>query len=134
MFFLENPLSGHICNLSPIKMSKNKINYFDIIFQTVSGERKWLVCFTNRHYDLFRKINESQKEGIIIKKPCIQNDNILITDYTKVSISAIMQCMIKDSNIANIAAVLGEAILRNIFNIQAISDVSDIDNYEGDGT
>ena len=36
--------------------------------QTVSGERKWVVCFTKQCYDLFCKVNESQTKGVIIKK------------------------------------------------------------------
>ena len=114
-------------------MSKNKTSYFDTELQTVSGERKRVVCFTKQRYDLFRKVNESQMEGMIKKKLGIQNDDILITDYTKVSIAAITQCVTKDLKIANIATVLGEAALYNRFNIQAIvSHVSDIDNYECD--
>ena len=94
-------------------MSKNKTNYFDMELQTVSGERKWLVCCSKQHYDFFHKVNESQTEEVIIKKPRIQNDDILITDYKKVSISAITQCVTKDLKIANIATVLGEAASRN---------------------
>ena len=93
--------------------------------QTVSGERK-------QRYDLFCKVNERKTEGVIITKPCIQHD-ILITNYTKVSISAITQCMTKDLKIANIATVLGEAALYNRFNIQAtVSHVSDTDNHKRD--
>ena len=101
-------------------MSKNKTSYFDTELQTVSGERKRVVCFTKQRYDLFRKVNESQMEGMIKKKLGIQNDDILITDYTKVSIAAITQCVTKDLKIANIATVLGEAALYNRFNIQAL--------------
>ena len=77
--------------------------------QTVSGERKLVVCFTKQRYNLFHKVNESQAERMIIKKPRIKNDGILITDYTKVSISTITRCLTKDLKIANIATVLGEA-------------------------
>ena len=115
-------------------MSKSKINYFDIELQTVSAERKRVVCFTKQRYDLFCKVNESQKEGVIIKKTRIENDDILITDYTKVSISAIRQCVTKSLKITSIATVLGEAALHDRFNIQAtVSHVSDIDNHERDG-
>ena len=102
--------------------------------QAYSGERKWVVCFTKQRYDLFCKVNESQTEGVMIKKPRVQNGDILITDYTKVSISAITQCMIKDLKIANIATVLVEAALYDRFNIQVtVSHASDIDNHERDG-
>ena len=74
--------------------------------QTVSGERKLVVCFTKQRYDLFRKVHDSQTEGAIIKHPRIQNYNILIIDYIKVSISAITQCMTKNLKITNIATVL----------------------------
>ena len=67
-FVLENPSAGHVSNLSPIKMSKNETNYFDMELQTLSGRRKWVVYFTKQRYDLFRKVNESQTEGVIIKK------------------------------------------------------------------
>ena len=102
--------------------------------KTVSGERKRVVCFTKQPFDYFRKVNESQTEGVIIKKPRIQNDDILITDYTKVSISVITQCVTKHLKIENIATVLGEAALYDRFNIEAtVSHVSDIDNHESDG-
>ena len=98
--------------------------------QTVSGERKWVVCFTKQCYDLFCKVNESQTKGVIIKKPRIQNGKILITDYTKVSISTITQCMTKDLKLTNIATVLGEAALYLIF--KQLLVMSDIDNHEHD--
>ena len=80
-------------------------------------------------------MNENQMEGVIIKKSRIQNDGILITDYTKVSTSAITQWVTKDLKIANIATVFGEAALYDRFNIQAtVSPVSDIDNDERDKT
>ena len=102
--------------------------------QTVSGERKRVLFFTKQLYELFRKVNESQTEGVIIKKPCIQNDDILITDYTKVSISAITECMTKELKITNIATGLGEAALCDRFNIQAtVSHVSDIGIHGRDG-
>ena len=53
----------------------------------VSGERKWVVYFTKQRYNLFRNVNESQPEEVIIKEPRIQNDNILIPYYRKVNIS-----------------------------------------------
>ena len=117
-FCFRKPLAGQVSNLSPIKMSKSKANYFDMELQTVSGEGKRVVCFTKQRYDLFRKINESQTELVVIKKLRIQNDDILITDYTKVNISAITQCLTKDLKIANIATVLGGAALYDTFNIQ----------------
>ena len=114
-------------------MLKNKTNSFDMELHTISGERKQVVCFTKQRYYLFRKVNESQTEGVIIKKPRIQNDDISITDYAKVSISAVTQCVTKNLKITNIATVLGEAPLYNRFNIQAtVSHVSDIDNHERD--
>ena len=67
------------------------------------------MCFTKHRYDLFHNVNESQTEGLIIKKPSIQNEDISIIDYIKVSILAITQCVTKDLKIANIATVLGEA-------------------------
>ena len=66
--------------------------------------------------------------------PRIQNDDILITDYTKVTILTITRCTTKDLIITNIPPVLGEATLYDRFNIQAaVSHVSDIDNHERDG-
>ena len=79
--------------------------------QMVSGERKWVVYFTKQRYNLFRRVNESQPEGVIIKEPRIQNDNILIPYYRKVNISTTQQCMTRDLNITNIATALGEAAL-----------------------
>ena len=69
-------------------------------------------------------------EGVIIKKSRIQNDSILITDYIKVSISAITQWVTKDLKLANIATALGEAALYDRFNIQAtVNPISHIDNW-----
>ena len=50
--------------------------------------------------------NVLHKTTVTIKKPRIENDDILITDYTKVSISAITQCMIKYLKITNIVLYL----------------------------
>ena len=58
---------------------------------------------------LYRKVNETER--VIIKKSHIQNYDILVTSYTKVSISAITKFLTKDLKIANIATVLGEATL-----------------------
>ena len=54
-------------------------------FHTESGDTKRVVCITN--YKLFQKVNESKTEGVIIKKARIENDNILITDFTNVNTS-----------------------------------------------
>ena len=76
-------------------------------------------------------MNESQTKGVIIKKPHIQNEDILITDYTW---SGMTQCMKEDLKIANIATVLDEAALYYWFNIQAtVSHVSDIDGHKCEG-
>ena len=64
----------------------------------------------------------------------VENDDILITDYAKVSISVITQCVTKNFKIANIATVLDEAALYDRFNTQGtVSHVFDIDNHERDG-
>ena len=98
--------------------------------QAVSGERTRVVCLTKLRYNLLHKVNERQMEGVTIKKPRIQNDNILIPDYRKLSISAITQCLTKDLKIANIVVVLGEAALYDRFNIQeTVSHASNIDNH-----
>ena len=56
-------------------------------FHTESGDTKRVVCITKQRYKLFQKVNESKTEGVIIKKARIENDNILITDFTNVNTS-----------------------------------------------
>lgn len=65
-------------------MSEKKTKFFYMELQTVSGEKEQAMCFKKQCYNLFYKVNESQTEGLIIKESHIKNDDILITDYTKV--------------------------------------------------
>ena len=48
-----------------------------------------LSVLVNR-YELFRKVNDSDTEGVVIKRPRFQNGDILITDYTNINTSTII--------------------------------------------
>ena len=78
-FIILDTLSGNVRDLSPLKISKNNIPYFDMNFQVESSDLKRFVCFSKQRYELFRKVNYSGTEGVVIKRPRLQNDDILIT-------------------------------------------------------
>ena len=65
-------------------MSKNNTPYFDMSLQVESGDLKRIVCFRKQRYEIFRKVNNIDTEGVVIKRPSFQNDDILITDYTNI--------------------------------------------------
>ena len=65
-------------------MSKNNTPYFDMSLQVESGDLKRIVCFRKQRYEIFRKVNNIDTEGVVIKRPPFQNDDILITDYTNI--------------------------------------------------
>ena len=50
-------------------MSKNNTPDFDRNLQVESGDLKWVVCFSKRRYEVFRKVNDSDTEGVVIKRP-----------------------------------------------------------------
>ena len=67
-------------------MSKNNTPYFDMNLQVESGDLKRVVCFSKQRYEL----NDSDTEGVVIKRPRFQNGDILITDYTNINTSTII--------------------------------------------
>ena len=89
-FIILNTLSGNVRDLSSLKMSKNNTPYFDMNLQVESGDLKRVVCFSKQRYELFRKVNDSDTEGVVIKRPRFQNGDILITDYTNINTSTII--------------------------------------------
>ena len=65
----------------------------------------------------------------------LRNEDILIADYKKLSISVITQCMTRDQKITNIGTAIGETSLSDRVDIQPTgSHISDIDNHESDGS
>ena len=47
---------------------------------------KQVVCFSKQRYDLFdQKVDNSDTESVVMKTQLFQNDDILITDYTKIN-------------------------------------------------
>ena len=101
--------------------------------QVESGDLKRIVYFSKQRYELFRKGNNSDTEGVVIKRPRFQNDDILITDYTNINTSTIIACTV-EQKITTISEVLTEAAVYNRVNIEAvISHLSNITQYERDG-
>ena len=86
--------------------------------QLESGDLKQVVCFSKQRYKLFWKVNDSDTESIVIKRPHFQNDDILITDYTIFHTSTIIPCTVKQK-ITTISEVLTEAAMHNRVNIAA---------------
>ena len=68
-FVVLDTLSGNVRDLPPLKMSKNNTSYFNMNMQVESGDLKWVVYFNKQRYELFRKVNNSDTEGVVIKKP-----------------------------------------------------------------
>ena len=132
-FIILGTLSGNVRDSSPLKMSRNNTPYFDMSSQVESGDLKRIVCFSKQRYELFRKVNNSDTEGVVIKRPRFQNDDILITDYTNINTSTIIPCTAKQK-ITTISEVLTEAAVYDRVNIEAvISHLSNITQHESDG-
>ena len=114
-------------------MSRNNTPYFDMSLQVESGDLKRVVCFSKQGHELFRKVNSSDTEGVVIKRPSFQNDDILITDYTNTNTSTIIPCTV-EQKITTISEVLTEAAVYDRVNIEAvISHLSSITQHERDG-
>ena len=129
-FIILDTLSGNVRDLSPLRMSRNN---FDMSLQVESGDLKRVVCFRKQRYELFRKVNNSDTEGVLIKIPRFQNDNILITDYTNINTSTIIPCTVEQKT-TTISEVLTEAVVYDRVSIEAvISHLSNITQHERDG-
>lgn len=89
--------------------------------QLESGDLKQVVCFSKQRYKLFWKVNDSDTESIVIKRPHFQNDDILITDYTIFHTSTIIPCTVKQK--ITISEVLTEAAMHNRVNIAAVISI-----------
>ena len=114
-------------------MSRNNTPYFDMSLQVESGNLKRVVCFSKQRNGLFRKVNNSETESVITKRPYFQNDDILITDYTNINTSTIIPCTV-EQKITAISEVLTEAAVYDRVNIEAvISHLSNITQHERDG-
>ena len=132
-FIILETLSGNVRDLSPLKISKNNTSYFDMNLQVEPGDLKRVVCFGKQRYELFRKVNDSDTEGVVIKRPRFQNDDILITDYTNINTSTIIPGTV-EQKITTVSEVLTEASMFNLVNIEAmISHLSNITQRERDG-
>ena len=89
-FIILDSLYGTVRDLSPLKMSRSNTPYFDMSLQIESGDLKRVVCFSKQRYELFRKVNNNDTEGVVIKRQHFQNDDILTTDYTNINTSTII--------------------------------------------
>ena len=90
-----------------------------------------LCVLVNR--ELFRKVHDSDTEGVVIKRPRFQNDDILITDYININNSTIIPCTV-EQKITTVSEVLTEVAMFDRVNIEAvISHLSSITQHERDG-
>ena len=129
-FYILDTLSGNARDESPLKMSRNNTPYFDMSLQVESSNLKRVTCFSKQRYD--RKVNNSDTEVVVIKRPCFQNDDILITDYTNINTSTIIPCTLEQKK-TTISEVLTETAVYDRINIEAvISHLSNI-THERDG-
>ena len=80
-----------------------------------------------------KEVNNSDTEGIKIKRPRFQNDDILIADFTKIITSSIIPSTVKQK-ITKISEVLIEAAMHHRLNVRAvISHPSNIRQHDRDG-
>ena len=107
------------------KCQKNNTRYFDMNLQLESGDLKRVACFSKQRYKLFWKVNDSDTESVVIKRPRFQNDDILKTDYTIFHTSTIIPCTVKEK-ITTISEVLTEAAMHNRVNIEAVISIFSI--------
>ena len=129
-FIILDTLSGNVRDLSPLIMSKN---YFDMTLQVESSDLKGVVCFSKQRCGLFQKVNDSDTEDLVLKRPRFQNDDILITDYTNINTSIIIACTVQQK-ITTVSEVLTEAAMFDRVNIEVvISHLSNITQHERDG-
>ena len=83
--------------------------------------------------EVFRKVHDSDTEGVVIKRPRFQNDDILITDYTNINTSTTIPCTV-EQKITTVSEVLTEVAMFDRVNIEAvISHLSSITQHERDG-
>ena len=123
-FIILDTSSSNVRDLSPLKISKNNKPYFDMSLQGFSKQR----------YELFREVNNSDTEGVVMKRPCFQNGDILITDYTNINTSTIIPCTV-EQKITTISDILTEAAVYDRVNREVvISHLSNITQHERDGT
>ena len=131
VYIILDTLSGNVRDLSPLKMSKNNTPYFDMNLQVESGDLKRVICFSKQRYELFRKVHNSDTEGVVTKRPCFQNHDILITDYTNINSSTIISCTV-EQKITTIS-VLTKAAMYDHVNVEAvIPHLSNITQHERD--
>ena len=114
-------------------MSKNNAPYFDMNLQVESGDLKRSVCFSKQRYEFFQNIKNKDIEGVVIKIPRFQNDDILITDYTAINISRIIPDTV-EQKLTTISEVLTEAAMYERVNLEAvISHLTIFRQHQRDG-
>ena len=75
----------------------------------------------------------TETEDVLIKSPCFQDDDIIITDYTNINTSTIILCTV-EQKITTASKVLTEAAMYGRVNIEAAtSHLSNITQHERDG-
>ncbi|XP_078365700.1 uncharacterized protein LOC144649967 isoform X1 [Oculina patagonica] len=111
------PITGYICDTSPVKPSKNNYAYFNFKFQTANGFCDG-VCFEKSLHDQVKKIEETQK-SVRLSKYSLKRS---LYDTTDQSI-----LLHKRSKIENIPQCTFEykPPVRQVTKICEIKDISD---------
>ncbi|XP_057309079.1 uncharacterized protein LOC130647301 [Hydractinia symbiolongicarpus] len=116
----DTSLNAFVVSLSPLKESKKHVPYFDMELQSDAGSER-AVCFTKARYDLFKRLNKSDNEGVSLKRFKKSNNDILITDYSQVKKIAMNRQRPEESiQISEIATSLAECALFQRINIKGI--------------
>ena len=121
-FIVLDTLSGNVQDLSPLKMSKNNAPYFDMNLQVESDDLKRPAGFSEQRYKLFQNVNNKDIEGVVIKRPRFQNDDILITDYTTINTSRIIPGKV-EQKLTTISEVLSEPAMYERVNLEAVISI-----------
>ena len=102
---------------------------------TDTGEQHRAVCFAKDRYPIFMKVNDSNSDGVILKRIKLNDNDILITDYTQIKVySPDEERKVAPIIISKIASVMAECSLFDRVNIKGIlSHISPIETYENDG-
>ena len=120
--------------MSPLKMSKKSKAYFDMDFYDVDGGTKRAVCFQQKRYTLFQSLNDSQTQGVVIKRPRMQDDNILITDYSQIKKKTLKSPESESLKVTSVEGAFSECALFERVHLQGIvTHLSEIKERERDG-
>ena len=99
--------------------------------QTEKGTKR-AVCFNKHRYPLFEEVNESASTALVIKKAKLDNEDILITDYSRIEkLEEAKLVVMNEQKITPISMAFAECSLYERINIIAkLSNISPITDRE----